>query len=329
MREIMAGFRRRALGVVLLGCALALVACGGGDDGGGGESGQPATLKVGVIPIADVAPLYVGIDQGFFKAEKLTIQPKLAEGGAAIVPAVVSGDNQIGFSNTTSLIIASSKKLPVQIVAQGVLGGKGAKDAYDGLLVAKGSKIRGPEDLEGKTIAVNTLNNVGPLTINRALEKEGVDYRTVKYVEVPFPDMNAALESKRVDAVWVVEPFYSQGRGSGAKALFNPFEETAPNLTVATYFASKQYIEQNRDVVDRFKRAMDKSLEYSANNPDAVRKAVLEYTKIPPKAAESMKLPQWQADLNEPTIQQTAELAKKYGFVEQPPPLDELILQQG
>jgi NitT/TauT family transport system substrate-binding protein len=330
VREIMAGWGRRVAGLAALGCALALAACGGGDDGGGGaEAGKPATLKVGVIPIADVAPLYVGIDQGFFKAEKLTIQPKLAEGGAAIVPAVVSGDDQIGFSNTTSLIIAASKKLPVQIISQGVLGGKGADDAFDGLLVAKGSKIRGPEDLEGKTIAVNTLNNVGPLTINRSLEKEGVDYRSVKYVEVPFPDMNAALESGRVDAAWVVEPFYSQGRGSGARALFNPFEETAPNLTIATYFASKQYIEQNRDVVDRFKRAMDKSLEYSASNPDAVRKAVLGYTKIPPKAAESMRLPQWQADLNEPTIEQTAELAKKYGFVEQAPPLDELILRQG
>jgi NitT/TauT family transport system substrate-binding protein len=326
----MAGWRRRVAGLAALGCALALVACGGGDGGGGGgEEGQPATLKVGVIPIADVAPLYVGIDQGFFKAEKLTIQPQLAEGGAAIVPAVVSGDNQIGFSNTTSLIIASGKKLPVQIIAQGVLAGKGEKDAWDGLVVPKGSKIRSPEDLEGKTIAVNTLKNVGPLTINTALEERGVDYRTVKYVEVPFPDMNAALDAKRVDAAWTVEPFYSQATGAGGKVLLHPFEETASNLTIATYFASKQYIEQNRDVVDRFKRAMDKSLEYSANNPDAVRKAVLGYTKIPPKAAESMKLPQWQADLNEPTIEQTAELAKKYGFVEQPPALDELILKQG
>jgi NitT/TauT family transport system substrate-binding protein len=276
-----------------------------------------------------VAPLYVGMDQGYFKAEKLTIQPRPAEGGAAIVPAVVSGDNQIGFSNTTSLIIAAGKKLPIQIIAQGVLAGKGEKDAWDGLIVAKGSDIRSPKDLEGKSIAVNTLNNVGPLTINQSLEREGVDYRTVKYVEVPFPDMNAALESGRVDAAFVVEPFYSQGRGSGARSLFSPYEETAPNLTVATWFTSRQYIEQNRDVVDRFKRAMDKSLEYSADNPDAVRKAVLEYTKIPPKAAESMTLPQWRADLNEPTIEQTAELAKKYGFVEQPPSMDELILRQG
>jgi ABC-type nitrate/sulfonate/bicarbonate transport system substrate-binding protein len=60
-----------------LACALALAACGGDDDaGGGGSADKPVTLKVGVIPIADVAPLYVGIEQGFFKAEGLEIDPK-------------------------------------------------------------------------------------------------------------------------------------------------------------------------------------------------------------------------------------------------------------
>src|SRR5215218_6241618 len=122
--------RRRTRGLVVLAIALAamlgIAACGGDDGGGGGGGGsasnKPVTLKVGVIPIADVAPLYVGIKQGFFKEENLTIQPQIAEGGATITAQTVSGDLQIGFSNVTSLIIASSKKLPVQIIASGVKG---------------------------------------------------------------------------------------------------------------------------------------------------------------------------------------------------------------
>jgi NitT/TauT family transport system substrate-binding protein len=328
VRQIMAGTGCRVAALLALACALSLAACGGDDGGGSGEAGKPTTLKVGVIPIADVAPLYVGMEKGFFKAQKLTIKPQLAEGGAAIVPAVVSGDAQIGFSNTTSLIIAASKKLPVQIIAQGSLAGRGEADAWDALIVPKGSDIRGPEDLKGKTVAVNTLNNVGPLTINRALEKAGADYRGVKYVEVPFPDMNPALESNRVDAAFVVEPFFSQGKAAGSRVLLNSYEETAPNLTVATYFASKPYIAQNRDVVERFQRAMRRSLEYSAQNPEEVRKTVLTYTKIPPEAAKSMRLPKWRADLNQPTIEQTAKLAQRYGFVKEAPSVDELILQQ-
>jgi NitT/TauT family transport system substrate-binding protein len=319
----------------ILACGAGLVACGGGDGGGGGGSGsadtaadKPVTLKVGVIPIADVAPIYLGVKKGFFKAENLTIKPQLAEGGAAIVPSVVSGDNEIGFSNTTSLIIARSKNLPLRIISQGDIGGTNAKDAPDGLLVAKGSDIRSAKDLEGKTVAVNTLQNVGPLTINRSLEKRGVDYKTIKYVEVPFPEMGAALAGGRVDAIWVVEPFVTQGRGQGFEVLFHPFEETAKSLTVATYFTTERYLAENRPVVDRFVRAMRTSLEYADSHPDEVRAIVTEYTAIPDKAAQAMVLPQWGAELNESTISTTAQLAERYGFVEKAPALDDLILRE-
>jgi NitT/TauT family transport system substrate-binding protein len=316
-----------ALCVALAGASL-LAACGSsGGSSGGGQSGKPATLKVGVIPIADVAPLYVGMKQGFFKKEKLTIQPKIANGGPEIVTATVSGDDNIGFSNTTSLIIAASKNIPLQIVSQGVLGAKkpSPDQAWDAVLVKKGSPIKSAKDLEGKTIAVNSLNNVGPLTINTALKKSGADYKKVKYLEVPFPDANAALQAGRVDAAWVVEPFVSQGLAQGSKPVLYPYEQTSPSLTVANYFATKQYLSQNKDVVERFKRAMDKSLVYSQSHPDAVRKAVLTYTKIPPAAAKNIKLPQWKADLNKPTIELTSNLAKEYGYIKTQPNLDDLI----
>src|SRR3954454_17366706 len=248
--------------VVLISAAAVLGACGSDDSGGGGgggNSGQPATLKVGVIPIADVAPLYLGIKQGFFKQEKLTIKPQLAEGGAVITPAVVSGDFQIGFSNTISMLIASSKNLPIEIIASGVSGGKDKSQAWDDLLVPKDGPVKTGKDLEGKTIAVNTLNNICEVTIKASLEKQGVDVSKLKFTEIPFPDMNAALDKKRVDGACVVEPFVSQGKAAGTARGIDPFyENTAPDLTVATYFTSKQYAEQNPDVVKRFARGINK-----------------------------------------------------------------------
>jgi len=315
----------RLLLAAALVAAAALAGCGG--DGGDTEAGEPATLKVGVIPIADCAPLFVGIDQGFFEEEKLKIEPVLAEGGAAITASVVSGDNQIGFSNATSLLIAGSKGLPLQIIAQGVVGGPKptAKEAWDGLQVPKGSDIERVADLEGKTVAVNNLNNVGPLSINTALKNAGADYRKVEYAELPFPDMNAALKAKRVDAAWMVEPFVAQGLAQGNRTIAYPFEETAPNLTVATYFSSKEYIEQNGDVVDRFVRAINKSLRYSQSHPEVVRRTVPEYTKIPKPVAQKMKMPQWRASLGIPTIETTAKLAQEYGFTKKPADVQALI----
>ncbi|MEA2331657.1 MAG: NitT/TauT family transport system substrate-binding protein [Thermoleophilaceae bacterium] len=310
-------------------CALLLAACGGDDDddggGGGGDGGGPTTLKVGVIPIADVAPLYLGIDQGFFEDEQLEIEPQLAEGGAAITPAVVSGDFQIGFSNTVSLLIAGSQDLPVEIISQGVLAGKTVEEAWADLLVLKDGPIEDPKDLEGKTIAVNTLNNICEVTIKASLEKEGVAVDQLKFAEVPFPDMNAALEAERVDGACVVEPFMSQGKAGAARGIDPFYVNTAPDLTVATYFTSKQYAEENGDVVDRFVKAINRSLEYAQSHPDQVRKILLEYTEIPPEAAEQIKLPVWRTDLNEPTIELLADLSEKYGLIEEKPDLEELI----
>jgi NitT/TauT family transport system substrate-binding protein len=308
-------------------CCAALVAACGGDSNGGGGKGEPATLKVGVIPIADVAPLYIGIDKGFFKQEKLTIDPKPAEGGAAIVASVVSGEDQVGFSNTTSLLIANSKNVPVKLIAQGVVGADTEDKAWDAVLVKGDSSIKSPKDLEGKTVAVNTLQNVGPLTINTALKAEGVDYTKVKYAEVPFPDALGALDAGRVDAAWEVEPFVSLAKSQGDKPILYPYEQTAPNLTVASYFTTTQYAEQNSDVIDRFVKAMNKSLAYTQSHPAEVRKIVLTYTKIPPEAAKAMTLPVWKTDVGRPTIEKQATLAKEYGFLDEDPDLDELIRQ--
>ena len=322
---------RRGLGLrvavllVALACTVGATACGDDDDGGGGGGAEPATLNVGVIPIADVAPLYLGIDKGFFKEEQLTIKPQLAEGGAAITPAVVSGDFQIGFSNTISLLIAASEDLPVQIISQGVLGGKSEEEAWADLLVLKDGPIKEPKDLEGKTIAVNTLKNICEVTIKASLEQENVAVDTLKFTEVPFPDMNAALEGGRVDAACVVEPFVSQGKAGKARGIAPFYVRTAPDLTVATYFTSTQYAEENADVVDRFVQAMNKSLTYADSHPDEVRKVLLDYTEIPPEAAEAIKLPIWREDLNRPTIELLSELSKKYGLIEEEPDLDDLI----
>jgi len=317
---------------LLIALVFALVA-GCGDDGSGSGSGSggegPVTLKVGVIPIADVAPLYLGMKKGFFKEEQLTIEPQLAEGGAAITPAVVSGDYQFGFSNTVSMLIAGSKDLPIVIISQGVLGGKAESEAWANLLVPKDGPVKTGKDLEGKTIAVNTLNNICEVTIKASLEPEGVDVSKLKFTEVPFPEMNAALDAGRVDGACVVEPFVSQGTSGKSKGIDPFYVRTAPDLTVATYFTSKQYASENPEVVERFVRAMNKSLDYAQSHPDEVRDVLLEYTEIPPEAAEAITLPQWRSEITRPTVEKLADLSQKYGLIESKPDLNELIQEPG
>jgi NitT/TauT family transport system substrate-binding protein len=316
------------LAAILAAVAVLAVGCGGDDKsgGGGGGSNQPETLKVGLIPIADVAPVFLGQKQGFFEEQKLKLDPQFAAGGAAITPAVVSGDFDIGFSNMISLLIAASKDLPVQMISQGVLGGPDKSKPWADLLVPKDSPaVKDPKALEGKTIAANTLNNICGVTINYSLEQMGVDVSKIKYTEIPFPEMVGALEKGRVDAACGIEPFVTAGKAAGMVGIDPFYANTAPDLTVAGYFASTKFIEEHGDVVDRFVTAMNKSLDYAQAHPDEVRDVLTEYTQIPPEAAQKINLPSWRSEITTPTIEKLSELSKQYGYIEEEPDLDKLI----
>ncbi len=306
-----------ALSLVALGAA-----CGGDDDEGGGQAGgapRPETLQIGLIPIADVAPVFLGVKQGFFEEQQLRLEPQFAAGGAAITPAVVSGDFDIGFSNTVSLLIAGSKDLPVQIISQGVLGGPDRSKPWADLLVAEDGPIEQPKDLEGKTIAANTLNNICEVTIKASLEEMGVDVATLKFTEVPFPDMNAALDAGRVDGACVVEPFVTQGTSGNAMGIDPFYVNTAPDLTVATYFTSKQYAEENPEVVASFQEAHARTARYIADNEAEFRDALPEISEIAPPLAEQVNLPVWREKVDPDSVERVAKAMEEQGLVDEAP----------
>src|SRR4051812_48779170 len=298
----------------VLGTMAALLASGCGSGGGAAESSGGGTkLDVGGLPITNVAPLYLGIKKGFFRQEKLKVTPKVSEGGAATVSAVVSGDQQFGYSTTVSLVTAAAKGLPVRIVSQATRAAKTPKTSFAGLMVLKKGDIRSPSQLAGKTIAVNALNNVNQVTTDAALRKRGVDVSHIKYIEVPLESMGAALEKGRVDAAAAVEPFVTLGKNAGQRSLLDNYMGAQPGLAIGQYFTSEEFASKNPDVVKRFRRAMDRSMTYAQTHPEEARKVVLTYTKIKPPVAQKMKLPTWTTGVTQDDVRTAVRLTKASG----------------
>jgi ABC-type nitrate/sulfonate/bicarbonate transport system substrate-binding protein len=311
--------RTRALSVILA-LALVVAACGGDDNAGqstGQQAGQTATVKVATIPTAAAAPLFVGIDRGFFKQEHLQVKTKFAEGGAAIIPAVQSGDVDFGFGNTVSLFIAAERGLRLPIVAAGqVAPAEESKDETAVMVPAK-SRIRTIQDLKGATIGVNTLQNISQLSISSALDKAGVDSKTVKYTEVPFPEALPTIKSGDVDAAFFGEPFTTLGEQAKARIIFRPFSAGVPGGQIGAYFASERYVNDQRDVVERFARAIERANRYVIDHPDAVRTAVPKFTEVPTKVAQTMRLPVFVPTIDRAALQKLADLSQKYGLIKQ------------
>ncbi|WP_320416860.1 ABC transporter substrate-binding protein [Arthrobacter jinronghuae] len=310
---------------------LALAACGSGSPSGEAEDtgeaggGELTQVTVGVIPIVDVAPIYLGVQEGFFEEEGLELELQPAQGGAAIVPAVMSGSMDFGFSNISSMLVAKSKGLDVQVVAAGAAStGEDGAD-FGGILVNPDAGIETAADLAGKKVAVNTLNNINDTTVRASVRKAGGDPSGIEFVELAFPDMQAALERGQVDAIQVVEPFLTGGQNAGSTPIASNYVDTAEDLTVAGYFTTSAKAEDDAETVEKFTAAMNKSLEYAEENPDAVREVLLTYTKIDAETAKALTLPSFTTEINRAGVETLAELSLSDGLISEEPKLDELL----
>ena len=326
--------KRRFIAVLAAASVLGLSACGsgspsstGGGTATGGASGDSGLTKVsvGVIPIVDCAPIYLGDKQGFFKDEGLQLDIQTATGGAAIVPGIVSGSFDFAFSNLISVMVAKDKGLDLKFVANGAsTTGEIGKD-IGGVVVPAGSSIQSAKDLAGKTVSVNNLSNIGDTTIKSVIEKDGGDPSSVKFVEVAFPDAPAALANKQVEAAWILEPFLSKAVAEGGKVVSWNFVEMHPELDIAGYFTKAETIQGKAELTQKFTRAMNKSLEYAQANPQEVRDIVGSYTKIDDAARAAIVLPRYRVEFNQDAFKTLGDAAAKYGTLTKAPNADELL----
>jgi NitT/TauT family transport system substrate-binding protein len=324
----------RRLLVPIAALALLTTACGSSGNGSSSAAGSgsaaagPTAVSVGVIPIVDVAPIYLGKEKGFFANRGIDLNLVQTTGGAASVPGVIAGDFQYSFANITSVLLASSTGLPLKVIAEGNSStGDAAKD-FGGIVVPPGSPIASPKDLVGKTIAVNNLKNIGEVTVRKAVEDDGGDSSKVKFAELAFPDMPAALATKQVDAAWLVEPFFTVAKQAGNTLISSNLATTAPNMTIGTYFTTDQQIKKNPQLTKNFQAAIQESLQYSSDHPEEVRRILLTYTKIAPAVAAQITLPAFPQAVNKESVQTVADLMVKYGMATKKPDVD-AVLSQG
>lgn len=291
------------------------------------ETRKLTQIGVGVLPIVDVAPLYLGMKEGIFEKHGLKLVPETAQGGSVIVPAVTSGQMQIGFSNVTSLAIARDKGLAIKIIApaSGSTGVDG--NDYTAVMAKKDSGIQGAKGLEGKKVAVNTVRNILDSTVSAAMRKQGADPKKVKFVELPFPDMPAQLAAGTVDAIVVSEPFVTVAKDEGNVNVLSNYALATDDLTVATYFTTEEYMAKEPETVQAFRDAVREAQEFATNNPDKVRQVLTEYTKMTEDVAGRVVLSKYPSVVNADAVAEVAKMAETDGLIKDAKKVSDLVAQ--
>ena len=158
-------------------------------------------MTVDTLPIANGLPLDLGISKGFFAKHGIEIKKVTLQSGNDIILELASSNGDIGYVGWTPAFIAPRRGSTSPTAAASEVEGTSVADNWQNILVKGSSSIRTPQDLVGKSIAVNALKGVGEVVIRGAFKKLGLDPHSVKLVAIPFPAMRTALANGQVDAI--------------------------------------------------------------------------------------------------------------------------------
>jgi len=177
------------------------------------------------------------IGRGFFEPVRFSGWPELKE-------TFLSEDLPATFMLAPMAMALRQQGVPVKIVYLGHRDGTA-------LVVHKDSKIYTFKDLKGKRIAVPNRFSNQRLIIYRGLKDNGMTIDDVKLLEMPPPDMPAALYSKSVDAIISGEPFMGQTELDGYGRVLYQAKQLWPNFISCVLVVHERIIREHPEWVQK------------------------------------------------------------------------------
>jgi NitT/TauT family transport system substrate-binding protein len=286
-------------------------------------------VRVLSLPILDVGALFYAADQGIFAKHGIEIAKVTTTGGAAGVPAMIGGEADIIYGATVTAILARAQNLPVKVVAAAAVSlPHDAPRDYVAMVTAPEAGVRNPSDLVGKRMLVNTLNNLNHLYTMAWLDQQGVDFRSVQFTEAPFPDQPNAVLSGKAAATMIGAPFLQAMEQKGAEILGWPYRAQSLPVVVGSYMTTDQFAQSHPDTIRRFAAGLNEAIR-EISKPENREKVVTTFaanTRMTPELVSTVTLPIYTSQVNLDSLQQTADLARKFGLLKNPVNLSSLLL---
>lgn len=244
-------------------------------------------ISVGTSAIDGAMGCVAAQRAGFFAKNGIDVQFVIGS-GAANSAAVAGGSLQFAGSNVVTLIKAHLQGVPFQIVAPGAI--YDTSDPTQVLCVLTNSGYKSGADLDGKTIAVTAIGDLLSTSTLAWIDQHGGHSGTVKLVEVPPSAQVAALETGRVQAAALAEPFLSQALSDGSVKIFAKiFDAIATRYLEAAYVGIPDYINANADVVRRFATAVLQGGAFADEHPDQTLPWLVDFAHIDPTVAKRVR----------------------------------------
>lgn len=213
----------------------------------------------------------------------------------------------------------------IRIVAAAAAGGAA-------LVVQPDAGLKEPAQFRGKTIATPQLGNTQDIACRAWLSNAGLKITQTGgdafIVPTPNPDQLALFKSKKLDAVWTVEPWVSRlERDAGGKVVV---EQSKDSITVLV--SGVKFLKKKRDLAAKFVRAHRELTEWILAHPEEAKHMIRQELAAETKAEVPADLiaQAWKRIVltNDPSLEEYQHFvadAKRAGFLRSTPDLSRLI----
>jgi NitT/TauT family transport system substrate-binding protein len=200
--------------------------------------GLPVTCNL-TLPVACSAKAasnaLAGNTQQAFQYEKYSGWPEIKE-------SLMTGRIQAGYMLAPLVMDLTDKRIPLKIVSLGHRSGAV-------IMVRTDSAYKTFKDLKGKRIAIPSRFAVDFLFLRKMLAKEGMSPKDVEIIEMPPPDMPAALYAKAVDGYCTGEPFGAAAQRAGYARPLSMTRDHWRNYICCVLTVREELIRDNRPLV--------------------------------------------------------------------------------
>ena len=231
----------------------------------GGAWAEPLTLAVSRSPLS--LPLYVAQNNGYFSAEGLEIKFNECLGGHRCLRQVLDGQADVATSGELPVVMNSFSSADYVVI------GTLTKSSDDIKLIANArAGIQTPAQLDGKRIG-SVKGTTSEYFLELCLLSAGLDPQTLTVVHLQPEDMVEALQSGKVDALSVWQPYgYLALKAMGAGATVVP----SNNAYVQTFnlISHRKLVGARDGVLTKLLRAVERAENFILEQPAEAKKVL-------------------------------------------------------
>jgi NitT/TauT family transport system substrate-binding protein len=185
------------------------------------------------------------VGKGFYEPVRFNGFPEIKE-------SVIAGHLPATFMLAPLAMALVEQGVPVKIVYLGHRDGTA-------LMVGKDSGVLTVRDLRGKKVAIPNRFSNQNLLLRKALADQGMTVDDIELIEMPPPDMPAALYSKAVDGITSGEPFMAQTEMDGYGRVLYQAKDIWPEFISCVLVVSQKTIDEHPEWVQQLVTGIAKS----------------------------------------------------------------------